>query len=161
VYLNGIEITRSNMPDGAITHTTLAAGAISGAAELDWHAQAVPPEAFARGDNAIAASLHQADACSSDVIFDLELRVATQADPPTATPTPSATATATTSPEPSETPETTHTPTHTPTLTPQPPTASPSASATVAQTHTPQPPTATIQAVNRRVWLPFTSRTRP
>lgn len=74
VYLNGIEVFRSNMPTGSIAFTTRAAGNISAADETNYFPSAVDSRLLRNGTNVIAVEVHQANATSSDLSFDLELR---------------------------------------------------------------------------------------
>ena len=72
VYLNGVEIARSNMPTGDITGTTLAPGSVGGADEsrfFEFTLAKVP----AVGVNVLAVEVHQQAPTSSDVSFNLEL----------------------------------------------------------------------------------------
>lgn len=71
VYLNGIEIFRSNLPPGPVAFTTLAALAqddgrsvFAGPADLN---------ALFSGTNVLAVEVHQNALSSTDVSFDLEL----------------------------------------------------------------------------------------
>jgi len=73
VYLNGTVVASYNMPSGNAGFTTLAASAISGAAESAWLAFDLPPAGLLAGENTIAVEVHQAQANSSDVSFDLQL----------------------------------------------------------------------------------------
>lgn len=73
VYLNGLEIFRTNMAAGAVSATNLALAAIAGADETNWIAAAVNSAGFVNGVNVIAAEVHQSAANSSDLGFDLEL----------------------------------------------------------------------------------------
>jgi len=71
VYLNGVEVFRSNMATGVVTSMTLAMlaqddGMALYAGPVD-HTQLFP------GNNVIAVEVHQNAATSSDVSFDLEL----------------------------------------------------------------------------------------
>jgi len=75
VYLNGVEVARSNLPASAIGYTTLATSAISGTAETTFLSFPLPPELLATGDNVIAVEIHQQSATSSDVRFDASLQV--------------------------------------------------------------------------------------
>ena len=70
VYLNGVEVFRSNMPAGAITYSTFAPG------------EAVPERfedvrtltnLLVAGANVIAVEVHQATAASSDLAFKMKL----------------------------------------------------------------------------------------
>jgi hypothetical protein len=73
VYLNGIEIFRTNMPGGTIDSLTLAASAVGGGAENVFHATSVPSTLLLTGDNVLAVEIHQRGPTSSDISFDLEL----------------------------------------------------------------------------------------
>lgn len=74
VYVNGVEAARSNMPDGEVTHDTLASGYVNGAAESTPMRLTVPTDALREGPNVVAVSVHQAGP-SSDLSFDLSLTV--------------------------------------------------------------------------------------
>jgi hypothetical protein len=77
VYLNGVEVWRSNMPTGTITSSTLATTAIGGADESAWHQVSIDPAQLVAGTNLIAVEVHQQAITSTDVSFDLELRAMT------------------------------------------------------------------------------------
>lgn len=86
IFINGIEITRSNMPAGTVTSTTLASSAVSGSAESQWFEVPVDPTVLVAGTNVVAVEIHQSSASSSDVSFDFELRATeAQVPPPTVT----------------------------------------------------------------------------
>ncbi len=70
VYLNGVEVWRSNMPGGAITYNTFAS---STATEGVWNTQVVA-NTLVVGTNIIAVEVHQRSATSSDISFNFELR---------------------------------------------------------------------------------------
>jgi subtilisin-like proprotein convertase family protein len=74
VYLNEVEVFRSNMPTGAITFATLAASAVSGAAESNFLSNAIDSTLLRNGTNLLAVEVHQINATSTDVSFDLELQ---------------------------------------------------------------------------------------
>lgn len=72
VYLNGKEIVRSNLPDGALKHNTFAESATPserGYFVFDFDRSKLVP-----GKNVMAVEVHQSSAQSTDVSFDLELR---------------------------------------------------------------------------------------
>jgi hypothetical protein len=70
VHVNGAEVYRNNMPSGTITYLTTA----SSTTEPDTYLGAtLPASAFVSGTNIIAAEVHQANATSSDIGFDLAL----------------------------------------------------------------------------------------
>jgi hypothetical protein len=73
VYLNGTEVFRSNMPEGAITSTTLASRRITGTGETAFHSGSVDPKLLVQGRNVVAVEVHQAAVTSSDLSFDMEL----------------------------------------------------------------------------------------
>jgi hypothetical protein len=81
IYLNGVEVARSNMPGGTITYTTRATTAVSGSAESAWQEAPIDPSRLVAGTNVLAVEVHQQSPTSSDVSFDLELRGA-DAQPP-------------------------------------------------------------------------------
>ena len=73
VYLNGIEVFRSNMPTGAITHTTLSSTAVGGVDESAFFLNSISVEPLVSGTNVLAVEVHQSANNSSDLGFDLEL----------------------------------------------------------------------------------------
>jgi hypothetical protein len=70
VYLNGHEVTRSNMPAGAINHDSLAAAVTE---PLDFEQFAIDATFLVAGANILAVEIHQVHLTSSDISFDLEL----------------------------------------------------------------------------------------
>lgn len=74
VYLNGAEVFRSNMPTGAVTFTTLATNAITGAEESAlFQNAALDPSLLRSGTNVVAVEIHQSSVTSSDISFELQL----------------------------------------------------------------------------------------
>jgi hypothetical protein len=73
VYLNGVEVARSNMPAGAISYTTPALTNVGGADESRWFTFSVIPSLLQSGANVVAVEIHQSSATSSDISFDLQL----------------------------------------------------------------------------------------
>jgi chitodextrinase len=73
VYLNGVEVVRTNMPTGTIGHLTRAPSGVNGTAERVWHSFAIPASRLVAGTNVVAVEVHQNAPNSSDVTFDLEL----------------------------------------------------------------------------------------
>ena len=73
VYLNGTEVFRTNMPAGTISHATRASTVIMGANESAFVSAALSASLLVAGSNVIAVEVHQSDAASSDLSFDLEL----------------------------------------------------------------------------------------
>ncbi|MGO3154098.1 alkaline phosphatase PhoX [Mesonia sp.] len=72
IYLNGTEVSRLNMPTGAITYNTYASSTVGGANEGEYTAINLA-NSLQDGINVIAVELHQATASSSDLRFDLSL----------------------------------------------------------------------------------------
>jgi len=68
VYVNGVEVNRTNLPAGAIAHSTLALAAVETTVSLS-----IPSSAFSAGNNVIAVEMHQNAANSSDISFDMNL----------------------------------------------------------------------------------------
>lgn len=77
VYVNGVEVARSNLPAGTISSSTLASAAVSGVAETAISEYYIPLTSFIAGNNTIAVEVHQAAITSSDIYFDLSVVGAT------------------------------------------------------------------------------------
>jgi hypothetical protein len=73
VYVNGVEVLRSNLPAGTLTPTTRAPLTIAGFAESAWVETAVPVSVLQPGVNTVAVEVHQSAPSSSDVSFNLRL----------------------------------------------------------------------------------------
>jgi hypothetical protein len=75
IYVNGVEVLRDNMPVGTILPTTLGVAADDDGEDYTLHeiSAATLAGALVPGQNIIAVEVHQSDALSSDVSFDLEL----------------------------------------------------------------------------------------
>lgn len=73
VYLNGIEIVRSNMSSGTVSYLTLASSNLAGSEEENFCGFFVDPSCLVSGTNVLAAEIHQSSKTSSDISFDLEL----------------------------------------------------------------------------------------
>ncbi len=73
LYLNGIEILRSNMPQGTITYKTFAASTVSGSAESTFFRFPINPSFLKKGSNTLAVEIHQRSGSSSDISFDLKV----------------------------------------------------------------------------------------
>ncbi len=73
VYLNGIEIVRSNMPAGSVDYLTLSSSTVSGGDEDVFYQTFVDPSHLLAGTNVLAVEIHQRGVTSSDISFDLEL----------------------------------------------------------------------------------------
>lgn len=73
IYLNGVELLRSNMPAGTVTYETLASSNVNGIDENIYQTYLVPKTALVAGANRIAVELHNDAVTSSDMRFDLYL----------------------------------------------------------------------------------------
>ncbi|MDA0813407.1 MAG: lamin tail domain-containing protein, partial [Verrucomicrobia bacterium] len=73
VYLNGTEILRDDMPEGAITFDSLAVDGASGSSESTFFSFELPLGAIVTGRNVLAVEIHQESVGSSDMSFDLGL----------------------------------------------------------------------------------------
>jgi hypothetical protein len=71
VYLNDVEVFRSNLPSGPVTYETLAN--TSSTSETAFFTREVSAAHLAAGSNVVAVEVHQASATSSDMSFELEL----------------------------------------------------------------------------------------
>ena len=79
VYLNGVEVARSNMPgtpgSNDIYYDTLADSTIFGSDESIFVEFSVNGSLLQSGDNVVAVEIHQGNTSSSDISFDLQLDV--------------------------------------------------------------------------------------
>ena len=73
VYLNGVEVWRTNMPGGTVGYLTPASVAIGGADETTFVQTTISPASLVNGTNVLAVELHQSGGTSSDISFDLQL----------------------------------------------------------------------------------------
>ncbi len=73
VYLNGQELFRSNMEEGQIAFDDYASDFISGDAEDVFYTFSLQTSDLLEGENVLAVEVHQGNASSSDLSFDLEL----------------------------------------------------------------------------------------
>ncbi|RPJ80194.1 MAG: hypothetical protein EHM13_12430, partial [Acidobacteria bacterium] len=73
VYLNGMEVCRSNMPAGTIGYMTRAPVSLGGADESTFVGYDLSPAFLRDGVNTIAVEIHQNAPSSSDISFDLAL----------------------------------------------------------------------------------------
>ena len=71
IYLNGTEIVRSNMPAGDVDYRTFAFNASDDGQNI--HTYTVTADSLLDGDNVLAVEVHQVNATSSDLSFDLSL----------------------------------------------------------------------------------------
>ena len=73
VYLNGVEVWRTNMPSGSVGYLTPASVAIGGADESIFFQTTINPALLVNGTNVLAIELHQSGGTSTDISFDLQL----------------------------------------------------------------------------------------
>ncbi len=78
-YLNGTELTRTNLPAGVVTHTTTATSSITAPAATGM--LPVPATALVNGTNVLAVSLHKGPA-SSLTFFEASLEAIESPAPP-------------------------------------------------------------------------------
>ncbi|AIQ55858.1 glycoside hydrolase domain-containing protein [Paenibacillus borealis] len=74
VYLNGHEIIRTNMPDGAVSYDTNANATVGD--ERNWNRYEIDSAYLKEGINVLAAEVHQVNFSSSDIAFDFSLEAA-------------------------------------------------------------------------------------
>ena len=74
VYLNGKEVVRENIAAGPANSKTAAQQQRAGAGEASYSRHKVPAAALVVGQNELAVEVHQCDAASSDLFFDLLLK---------------------------------------------------------------------------------------
>ena len=72
VYINGVEVFRSNMPTN-VTFNSFALVNQNGSNEVTFFPRTVPASVLVPGANLIAAEIHQAVAGTNDLSFDLAL----------------------------------------------------------------------------------------
>ncbi|MEZ5302308.1 MAG: CotH kinase family protein [Verrucomicrobiales bacterium] len=72
VYVNGVEVGRTQMPGGVVTPATFAGGTSGGTDETNLNPIDVPAALIVEGVNTIAVEVHQANLTSSDLSFDLQ-----------------------------------------------------------------------------------------
>lgn len=73
IYINGVEVARSNMLAGPVDYLTQSEAIVSNADETTYFPIPLPTSALVSGTNVIAVSIHQRDNTSSDLSFDLDL----------------------------------------------------------------------------------------
>jgi len=73
VYLNGIEVMRSNMPSGDINYKTRALTSVSGVEEETYFESTILPSLLLKGNNLLAVEVHQKSSLNSDMSFDAAL----------------------------------------------------------------------------------------
>ena len=89
VYLNGVEVFRSNLPSGPLTAATRAAAGVTFADEQLWQKADISPAVLRAGQNVLAVEVHQFGVTrfardGDDLSFDLELVGSRDVAPPAA-----------------------------------------------------------------------------
>ena len=74
IYVNGTEVLRHRLPEGALTTLTYTPGSNPDESQYEQLPLAVPAGLFVAGTNTIAIEVHQAAPTSSDVGLDVQLR---------------------------------------------------------------------------------------
>ncbi|HKQ38025.1 MAG TPA: immunoglobulin domain-containing protein [Verrucomicrobiae bacterium] len=74
VYLNGVEVYRLNMPPGPAAYGTLASNALN---DAEFKGSDFLATNLINGENFLAVEVHQVSTTSSDVVFGLQLALAT------------------------------------------------------------------------------------
>jgi hypothetical protein len=72
-YLNGREVGRTRLPAGPVTARTLASATVPDATE-EIGEFTLDPQLLLKGENVLAAEVHQCKSTSSDIVFGLRLR---------------------------------------------------------------------------------------
>ena len=83
IYVNGTAVVQSNLSATNLTYTTFAPSL--GDNGVTAQVYTINTSAFVNGSNTIAAEVHQANATSSDIAFDMQLEGLTTPVPPTLT----------------------------------------------------------------------------
>ncbi|MHC4569580.1 MAG: hypothetical protein ACYTE3_27970, partial [Planctomycetota bacterium] len=73
VYLNGVEVARSNMPARPVNYLAPASSNVSGPAESTYYDFELDTGLLSSRSNVLAVELHQASGTSADISFDLQL----------------------------------------------------------------------------------------
>lgn len=75
LYLNGREIVRSNMPEGAVDFETFSASSVGGSSESEsnFYTHILSPGELLEGDNVLAVEVHQTSPGSSDLGIDVQI----------------------------------------------------------------------------------------
>ncbi len=80
VYLNGQEILRHNLSEGDVSHQTFALAVVGGDDENIFFESSIDPNLLVEGQNVIAVEIHQANATSSDISFDMQINAESPPD---------------------------------------------------------------------------------
>jgi len=72
IYINGVEVLRSNMPSSGISYSTFSSSCAVDNGSV-WQQFDISPNYFTNGNNLIAVELHQCNLTSSDLLFNLRM----------------------------------------------------------------------------------------
>ena len=72
IYVNGVEVLRSNMPSGNVTNTTFSSSCAADNGSV-WQTIDIATNYFNDGYNLIAVELHQCNLTSGDLFFNLQM----------------------------------------------------------------------------------------
>jgi len=72
IYVNGVEVIRSNMPSGNVTYTTFSSSCAVDNGSV-WQTIDIATNYFNDGNNLIAVELHQCNLTSGDLLFNLQM----------------------------------------------------------------------------------------
>jgi hypothetical protein len=75
VYLNGVEVARSNMPTGTVTFSTKASTSLGGDDETTPVTIALPPASVVTGSNSLAIEVHQRGNSPGDLTLDAQVGI--------------------------------------------------------------------------------------
>jgi len=81
IYINGTEVRRDNMPDGAVDNRTTTSSIVGGADEDTFFPTSMAGGILTNGTNVCAVEIHQHSGVSSDISFDFALIGAPSASP--------------------------------------------------------------------------------
>lgn len=73
LYLNGSELARFNMPTGAVTYATAAAGSVTGSAAYAYLSTNVSSAGLVPGRNVLAAEVHKSGVAAPGMALDVEM----------------------------------------------------------------------------------------
>ncbi|MGV3771467.1 MAG: lamin tail domain-containing protein [Verrucomicrobiales bacterium] len=73
VYINGVEVFRSNMPENNVNYRTYASNVVGDSEESAFFDRDIDTAVLVQGQNVVAVEVHQANAGSTDLSFNFEL----------------------------------------------------------------------------------------
>ncbi len=75
VHLNGVEIGRTNMPNGPITYSTTALSNPSGTQETTYYEISIPLNQLVEGNNVLSVEVHKFSPSDGDLSFDARIEL--------------------------------------------------------------------------------------